>query len=141
MGKLEDMEAKLEAMRSADADARRARDEAEAEDVFGALMADLTRRRVAVPEAAPEHPGSVVLRCPTAAEYKRVLHVLSMDRALPETVEERARIGSITAAACVVWPPRERYEALVRAYPAVGERCGATAIGMAEAGARATEKK
>lgn len=57
-----------------------------------------------------------VFRAPKRDEYKRFRAMLHDDALKPEATEYLAR-------ACVVYPTREGFDALLNDYPALGEAC------------------
>lgn len=139
--KLEELEEKLAAQREAHASARSKRDEDDAEEMFAVLLAEPGRIRIDLPDVSADHPGFVVLRRPTHAEYQRFRHATQLDRSAPETVEARSKITAEMGRGCVVWPALTAYDLLVKAYPGVADYCGNEAIKLSAAGAKAAAKK
>jgi hypothetical protein len=123
------------------ADKRKARDEAEfREHVLPALNKHgLTRENlIRCPDAPAELPGHIVIRAPKKAEFSKLNQSMWKD---DSAVEEKASAPLDVARACVLYPPRDRYDALVDAYPAVAPQVATRALALAKAGAMAMGKK
>lgn len=141
MSLIEDLQEKIAQRRDANEIARKKRNEDDAEEIAAAALADDERQLVELPGVSADYPGFVVLRRPTHAEYLRFRHIVERDRAATDTAEARAKITPDIGRSCVVWPPLPVYDAIVKAYPAIGEFCGNEALKAASAGAKAVAKK
>lgn len=133
--------AELEQREADQADRRKARDEAEfREQVLPVLNKHgLTRENlIRCPDAPAELPGHIVIRAPKRAEFSKLNHSMWKDE---NAVEEKASAPLEVARACVLYPPRDRYDALVDAYPAVAPQVATRALALAKAGAMAMGKK
>jgi len=133
--------AELEQREADQADRRKARDEAEfREQVLPVLNKHgLTRENlIRCPDAPAELPGHIVIRAPKRAEFSKLNQSMWKDE---NAVEEKASAPLEVARACVLYPPRDRYDALVDAYPAVAPQVATRALALAKAGAMAMGKK
>lgn len=93
------------------------------EHVFPLLWADEDHIHVKVPDSKIGLPKHVVLRPLTSAEFRRVKHIFARDKSKPGVLEEQAKVTEQLASAARVYPPRERYEALVESKPRIPEIC------------------
>lgn len=133
--------AELDQREADQADKRKARDEAEfREHVLPVLNKHgLTRENlIRCPDAPAELPGHIVIRAPKKAEFSKLNQSMWKDE---NAVEEKASAPLEVARACVLYPPRDRYDALVDAYPAVAPQVATRALALAKAGAMAMGKK
>lgn len=133
--------AELDQREADQADKRKARDEAEfREHVLPVLNKHgLTRENlIRCPDAPAELPGHIVIRAPKRAEFSKLNQSMWKDE---NAVEEKASAPLEVARACVLYPPRDRYDALVDAYPAVAPQVATRALALAKAGAMAMGKK
>jgi hypothetical protein len=134
--------AELDQRESEQADRRKARDESEfREHVLPVLNKHgLTRENlIRCPDAPAELPGHIVIRAPKRAEFSKLNHSMWKDG--DGSAEEKAAAPLEVARACVLYPPRDRYDALVEAYPAVAPQVATRALALAKAGAMAMGKK
>lgn len=133
--------AELDQREADQADRRKTRDEAEfREHVLPVLNKHgLTRENlIRCPDAPAELPGHIVIRSPKKAEFSKLNQSMWKDEG---AVEEKAAAPLDVARACVLYPPRDRYDALVEAYPAVAPQVATRALALAKAGAMAMGKK
>lgn len=143
--------AKLRAVREPKIEAaaaeRAARDTDELDAVFAALDeigGTWEENVLQVKDAPPDRAGHVVVRRPNKGELARHRSiVIRANVANPErgSVEARAKASSDLALNCVVYPPAEKYQALLEFAGAVSDNVFVITMRLAEGGSREDAKK
>lgn len=140
MATYEDRLAELATRRESAAKKRAATHEKEFEDaVFPLLLGDENLIHVPVPDC--ELAGHIVARPATRVEMSRLKSVFAKDKDKPGATEERAKVSEQLAKSCIVYPPADRYEAIVEAHPLVPEAVSDAIIARAKAAAAAEGKR
>lgn len=134
----DDTQARIAEGRSQAAAARAARDESEIAELADMLIEHEEYREVRVPQARPDLPGHVILRPPTKVEASKFRTILWSEKS---TAEMKSKAGLDMAASCVVYPSRERYQALIEAFPMVADQCSLAVKEAAEGGSQREVKK
>jgi hypothetical protein len=135
MGIYEDKLRELADLRKEETEKRQARDEKEIEEVVRLLASDDSYLMVRFEESTSDLPGHVVVRRPGSVEMARYKQVIFTDSSQRGAVERKANAGSALAAQCLVWPSRERYNALCEKYTLVPEAIAKRLTDAADAGA------
>lgn len=134
MSSYDDLKRKLAERAAASKTSARAELEAEfVEHVFPLLEANEDHLHIEVPGSKAGLPKHVVLRPLSAPEFRRVKHVFAKDKSKPGVLEEQAKITEQLASGARVYPPKERYEALLEAHPAIAEKCSDALLSKARA--------
>jgi hypothetical protein len=135
--KLSPME-RIELARAAAREQREKRDLAELAALEEMLVAHPEYAVVHVPNAAPDLPGHIVIRPPSAPEVAKFRTTIWNDKA---DVETKSKAGILLAKACKVYPSEERFLALVAAHPMAADAASIEVKKLAEGGARDQSKK
>lgn len=119
-----------------EAAARKARDDKEAEaPEVEALLLDGENIVIHCSESSVDMPGLVICRKPSpeqVARFKQLMWKDSKDRGV---VEAKSKAGEQMARHCLLYPPPERYAALVAKYGMIPEKVSKSLIEAAEAAA------
>lgn len=133
---LKEKRAAIEARREESAKARAERDELdELEAIEAGHLDDDENVVMRFPKARQDLPGIVVLRPIKPIEMNRVRTVMMGSDAKPGATEAKSKLNKEIAFNCLLFPSREKFQALCAAYADVEDECAGAVLSAARAGA------
>lgn len=133
---LKEMRAAIEKRREDSAKARIERDERDELEAGEAGHLDDDENVVMrFPKAREDLPGVVVLRPIRPIEMSRVRTVMMGNDAKPGAAEAKAKLNREIANNCLIFPSKEKFQALCAAYADVEDECAGAVLAAARAGA------
>ena len=128
--------AAIEARREESAKARAERDELdELEAIEAGHLDDDENVVMRFPKARQDLPGIVVLRPIKPNEMSRVRTIMMASDAKPGAAEAKGKLNKEIAVNCLLFPSREKFQALCAAYADVEDECSGAVLSAARAGA------
>lgn len=117
------------------------RDAEELPEVKRLLIEDPNRIHLRCCPTDPSMPGNIVCRLAAPEQFRRWRDTMWRDKSEPGMVEAKAKAAGLLAEGCRLYPPKERWDAMLLKYPAIGDTVGLACKEAAEASAKNTAKK